>query len=93
MKRKPRKPTIREVGQFSVDTYNYVRQLEQRIGEVMSTLSLYLEMNKDVDKLNKYAEKRMKELQNNEEKSTQHTYGKKKSAKRSRATKTSSKDS
>jgi acyl-ACP thioesterase len=93
MKRKPRKPTIKEVGQFSVDTYNYVRQLEQRIGEVMSTLSLYLEMNKDIDKLNKYAEKRMKELQNNEEKSTQHTKRKKKPTKRSRTPKASSKDS
>ena len=91
--RKTRKPTIKEVGQFAVDTYNYVRQLEMRVQELGSTLSLYLEMNGDLDKLNQFVENKVADLKESGEKPQKYKKRKKKPAKRSRATKTGSKAS
>lgn len=71
-KRKARKPTINEVGQFAVDTYNYVRQLEMRVQELGSTLSLYLEMNGDLDKLNQFVEKKVTDLKDSGEEPQEH---------------------
>jgi len=92
-KRKARKPTINEVGQFAVDTYNYVRQLEMRVQELGSTLSLYLEMNGDLDKLNQFVEKKVNDLKDSGEEPQEHKKRKKKPAEGSRATKTGSKSS
>ena len=92
-KRKARKPTINEVGQFAVDTYNYVRQLEMRVQELGSTLSLYLEMNGDLDKLNQFVEKKVTDLRESGEEPQKHKKRKKKPAEGSRATKTGSKPS
>ena len=92
-KRKARKPTINEVGQFAVDTYNYVRQLEMRVQELGSTLSLYLEMNGDLDKLNQFVEKKVTDLKDSGEKPQEHKKRKEEPAKGSRATKTGSKPS
>ena len=92
-KRKARKPTINEVGQFAVDTYNYVRQLEMRVQELGSTLSLYLEMNGDLDKLNQFVEKKVTDLKESGEEPQAHKKRKKEPAKGSRATKTGSKPS
>ena len=90
-KRNPKKPTIKEVGQFSVDIYNYVRKLELRVQELGSTLSLYLEMSGDLDKLNQFAEKKISDLQESGEEPQKHNKRKKESAKRSRASKAGSK--
>ena len=92
-KRKARKPTINEVGQFAVDTYNYVRQLEMRVQELGSTLSLYLEMNGDLDKLNQFVEKKVNDLKDSGEEPQEHKKRKEEPAEGSRTTKTSSKPS
>ena len=100
MKRK--KPTVKQIGKFTLNLYEKVRQLEKiAIGNSQAFITSsrlfehYLEMNGEVDKFNKYLEREIaksKEEILDEEKS-QHKTGKKKPTKRSRTSKASSKTS
>ena len=88
-----RKPTIKELGKFSVDTYNYVRYLEKLYIEIKNTLGMYIQMYGDVEKLEKYVKEQLEVLKNENKRPEESTDGKKKPTKGSRATKTSSKAS
>ena len=91
MVKNKRKPTIKELGKFSVDTYNYVRFLERTVVEIKNTLGMYIEMKDDVANLEKYVKERVEVLKNEAKESTKNTNGKKEQTKGSRTTKTSSK--
>ena len=93
MVKNKRKPTIKELGKFSVDTYNYVRYLEKLFVEIKNTLGMYIQMNDDVEKLEKYVKEQLEVLKNESTRPKESTDGKKESSKRSRTTKTSSKSS
>ena len=89
MKRK--KPTVKQIGEFTLSIYDKVRQLEQiAMGNSQAFLQ-YLEMTGEIDKFNDYLKEKVKEHSNEEGK--EHKEGKKKQTKRSRATKTGSKTS
>jgi len=93
MKRK--KPTVKQIGEFTLSIYEKVRQLEKiAIGNSQAFLQ-YLEMNGEVDKFNEYLKQKIaksKEESLDEEK-PKHKKGKKKPTKRSRTPKASSKTS
>ena len=93
MKRK--KPTVKQIGEFTLSIYEKVRQLEKiAIGNSQAFLQ-YLEMNGEVDKFNEYLKQKIaksKEETLDEEK-PKHKKGKKKPTKRSRTPKASSKTS
>ena len=93
MKRK--KPTVKQIGEFTLSIYEKVRQLEKiAIGNSQAFLQ-YLEMNGEVDKFNEYLKQKIaksKEETLDEEK-PKHKKGKKKPTKRSRTSKASSKTS
>ena len=93
MKRK--KPTVKQIGEFTISVYEKVRQLEKiAIGNSQAFLQ-YLEMNGEVDKFNEYLKQKIaksKEESLDEEK-PKHKKGKKKPTKRSRTPKASSKTS
>jgi len=100
MKRK--KPTVKQIGEFTLGIYEKVRQLEKiTIGNSQAFLAWsemfehYLEMNGEVDKFNEYLKQKIaksKEESLDEEK-PKHKKGKKKPTKRSRTPKASSKTS
>jgi len=93
MKRK--KPTVKQIGEFTIGIYEKMRQLEKiAIGNSQAFLQ-YLEMNGEVDKFNEYLKQKIaksKEESLDEEK-PKHKKGKKKPTKRSRTPKASSKTS
>ena len=93
MKRK--KPTVKQIGEFTLSIYEKMRQLEKiAIGNSQAFLQ-YLEMNGEVDKFNEYLKQKIaksKEETLDEEK-PKHKKGKKKPTKRSRTSKGSSKTS
>ena len=93
MKRK--KPTVKQIGEFTIGIYEKMRQLEKiAIGNSQAFLQ-YLEMNGEVDKFNEYLKQKIaksKEETLDEEK-PKHKKGKKKPTKRSRTPKASSKTS
>jgi|TARA_Y100000310_G_scaffold94013_1_gene91655 hypothetical protein len=90
-----KKPTVKQIGEFTLSIYEKVRQLETvAIGNSQAFLQ-YLEMNGEIDKFNEYLKQKIaksKEESLDEEK-TKHKTGKKKPTKRSRTTKRSSKAS
>jgi len=90
-----KKPTVKQIGEFTLSIYEKVRQLEAvAIGNSQAFLQ-YLEMNGEIDKFNEYLKQKIaksKEESLDEEK-TKHKTGKKKPTKRSRTTKRSSKAS
>ncbi|MAC55765.1 MAG: hypothetical protein CME31_24750 [Gimesia sp.] len=92
---KKKKPTVKQIGEFTLSIYEKVRQLETvAIGNSQAFLQ-YLEMNGEIDKFNEYLKQKIaksKEESLDEEK-TKHKTGKKKPTKRSRTTKRSSKAS
>ena len=97
-----KKPTIKQIGEFTLGIYEKVRQLEKiTIGNSQAFIAWsrmfehYLEMNEEVDKFNEYLERekaKSKEEIHDEEK-PKHKTGKKKPTKRSRTSKASSKTS
>jgi len=90
-----KKPTIKQIGEFTIGIYEKMRQLEKIVIINAKAFEHYLEMNGEVDKFNKYLEREIaksKEEILDEEKS-QHKTGKKKPTKRSRTSKASSKTS
>ena len=88
MKRK--KPTVKQIGEFTLNIYDKVRQLE-RIAMGNSQVFLqYLEMTGELDKFNDYLKKKVEEkYEPRKERKTR----KKKQTKGSGTTKTSSKPS
>ena len=90
-----KKPTVKQIGEFTLSIYEKVRQLEKiAIGNSQAFLQ-YLEMNGEIDKFNEYLKQKIaksKEESLDEEK-TKHKTGKKKPTKRSRTSKASSKTS
>ena len=90
-----KKPTVKQIGEFTLSIYEKVRQLEKiAIGNSQAFLQ-YLEMNGEVDKFNEYLKQKIaksKEESLDEEK-PKHKKGKKKPTKRSRTPKASSKTS
>ena len=87
-----KKPTIKQIGEFTIGIYEKVRQLEKiAIGNSQAFLQ-YLEMNGEIDKFNEYLKQKIaksKEESLDEEKPI-HKTGKKKPTKRSRTAKGSS---
>ena len=93
MKRK--KPTVKQIGEFTIGIYEKMRQLEKiAIGNSQAFLQ-YLEMNGEVDKFNEYLKQKIAKSkeENLDEEKSQHKTGKKKPTKRSRTSKASSKTS
>ena len=90
-----KKPTVKQIGEFTLSIYEKVRQLEKiAIGNSQAFLQ-YLEMNGEIDKFNEYLKQKIaksKEESLDEEK-PKHKTGKKKPTKRSRTSKASSKTS
>ena len=88
-----KKPTIKQIGEFTIGIYEKMRQLEKiAIGNSQAFLQ-YLEMNGEIDKFNEYLKQKIaksKEENLNEEKPI-HKTGKKKPTKRSRTAKRSGK--
>ena len=90
-----KKPTIKQIGEFTIGIYEKMRQLEKIVIINAKAFEHYLEMNGEVDKFNEYLKQKIaksKEEILDEEKS-QHKTGKKKPTKRSRTSKASSKTS
>ena len=88
MKRK--KPTVKQIGEFTLNIYDKVRQLE-RIAMGNSQVFLqYLEMTGELDKFNDYLKKKVEEK---DEPRKERKTRKKKQTKGSGTTKTSSKPS
>ena len=86
MKRK--KPTVKQIGEFTLNIYDKVRQLE-RIAMGNSQVFLqYLEMTGELDKFNVYLKKKVEEK---DEPRKERKTRKKKQTKGSGTTKTSSK--
>ena len=86
MKRK--KPTVKQIGEFTLNIYDKVRQLE-RIAMGNSQVFLqYLEMTGELDKFNDYLKKKVEEK---DEPRKERKTRKKKQTKGSGTTKTSSK--
>ena len=86
MKRK--KPTVKQIGEFTLNIYDKVRQLE-RIAMGNSHVFLqYLEMTGELDKFNDYLKKKVEEK---DEPRKERKTRKKKQTKGSGTTKTSSK--
>ena len=93
MKRK--KPTVKQIGEFTLSIYEKMRQLEKIVVINAKAFEHYLEMNGEVDKFNEYLKQKIaksKEESLDEEK-PKHKKGKKKPTKRSRTPKASSKTS
>ena len=93
MKRK--KPTVKQIGEFTLSIYEKVRQLEKiAIGNSQAFLQ-YLEMNGEVDKFNEYLKQKIAKSKEEilDEEKPKHKTGKKKPTKRSRTSKASSKTS
>ena len=93
-----KKPTVKQIGEFTLSIYEKLRQLEKiAVGNSQVFLSFsktfqhYLEMNGEVDKFNDYLDKKVKE-KDEEERKVRKTR-KKKQAKGSGTTKTSSEPS
>ena len=88
MKRK--KPTVKQIGEFTLNIYDKVRQLE-RIAMGNSQVFLqYLEMTGELDKFNDYLKKKVEEK---DEPRKERKTRKKKQTKGSGVTKASSKPS
>jgi len=90
---KKKKPTIKQIGEFTLGIYEKVRQLEKIVIINAKAFEHYLEMNGEIDKFNEYLKQKIaksKEENLNEEK-PKHKTGKKKPTKRSRTAKRSSK--
>ena len=84
-----KKPTVKQLGNFVLNIYNKMRQIERiAMGNSQAFLQ-YLEMTGELDKFNDYLKEKVN--QNDAEKTKEHKKGKKKQTKGSRATKTSSK--
>jgi len=91
MKRK--KPTVKQIGEFTLSIYEKVRQLEKiAIGNSQAFLQ-YLEMNGEIDKFNEYLKQKIAKSkeENLDEEKPIHKTGKKKPTKRSRTAKRSGK--
>lgn len=98
MKRK--KPTVKQIGEFTLNIYEKMRQIEKiAIGNSQAFITSskmfehYLEMNGEIDKFNEYLKQKIaksKEESLDEEKPI-HKTGKKKPTKRSRTAKRSGK--
>ena len=90
---KKKKPTIKQIGEFTLGIYEKVRQLEKIVIINAKAFEHYLEMNGEIDKFNEYLKQKIaksKEENLNEEKPI-HKTGKKKPTKRSRTAKRSGK--
>ena len=90
-----KKPTVKQIGEFTLSIYEKVRQLEKiAIGNSQAFLQ-YLEMNGEVDKFNEYLKQKIAKSkeENLDEEKPKHKKGKKKPTKRSRTSKASSKTS
>ena len=93
-----KKPTVKQIGEFTLNIYEKVRQLEKiAVGNRQALLSFfktfehYLEMNGEVDKFNDYLDKKVEE-KDEEERKVRKTR-KKKQTKGGGTTETSSKPS
>ena len=90
---KKKKPTVKQIGEFTLSIYEKVRQLEKiAIGNSQAFLQ-YLEMNGEIDKFNEYLKQKIAKSkeENLDEEKPIHKTGKKKPTKRSRTAKRSSK--
>ena len=90
-----KKPTVKQIGEFTLSIYEKMRQLEKIVVINAKAFEHYLEMNGEVDKFNEYLKQKIaksKEESLDEEK-PKHKKGKKKPTKRSRTPKASSKTS
>ena len=90
---KKKKPTIKQIGEFTLSIYEKVRQLEKIVIINAKAFEHYLEMNGEIDKFNEYLKQKIaksKEESLDEEK-PKHKTGKKKPTKRSRTAKRSGK--
>ena len=90
-----KKPTVKQIGEFTLSIYEKMRQLEKIVVINAKAFEHYLEMNGEVDKFNKYLERenaKSKE-ENLDEEKPKHKTRKKKPTKRSRTPKASSKTS
>ena len=86
-----KKPTVKQLGNFVLNIYNKMRQIERiAMGNSQAFLQ-YLEMTGELDKFNDYLKEKVN--QNDAEKTKEHKKGKKKQTKRGGTTKTSSKPS
>tara|TARA_Y100001951_G_C11084263_1_gene153101 strand:+ start:95 stop:388 length:294 start_codon:yes stop_codon:yes gene_type:complete len=88
-----KKPTVKQIGEFTLSIYEKVRQLEKiAIGNSQAFLQ-YLEMNGEIDKFNEYLKQKIAKSkeENLDEEKPIHKTGKKKPTKRSRTAKRSSK--
>ena len=86
-----KKPTVKQIGEFTLSIYEKLRQLERVAVVTSQAFEQYLEMNGEVDKFNDYLDKKVKE-KDEEERKVRKTR-KKKQAKGSGTTKTSSEPS
>jgi hypothetical protein len=98
MKRK--KPTVKQIGEFTLSIYEKMRQIEKiAIGNSQAFITSskmfehYLEMNGEIDKFNEYLKQKIAKSkeENLDEEKPIHKTGKKKPTKRSRTAKRSSK--
>ena len=90
---KKKKPSIKQIGEFTLGIYEKVRQLEKIVIINAKAFEHYLEMNGEIDKFNEYLKQKIaksKEESLDEEK-PKHKTGKKKPTKRSRTAKRSGK--
>jgi len=90
-----KKPTVKQIGEFTLSIYEKVRQLEKiAIGNSQAFLQ-YLEMNGEVDKFNEYLKQKIAKSKEEtlDEENPKHKKRKKKPTKRSRTSKGSSKTS
>ena len=88
-----KKPTVKQIGEFTLSIYEKVRQLEKiAIGNSQAFLQ-YLEMNGEIDKFNEYLKQKIAKSkeENLDEEKPIHKTRKKKPTKRSRTAKRSGK--
>jgi len=97
-----KKPTVKQIGEFTLSIYEKVRQLEKiAIGNSQAFITSsrlfehYLEMNGEVDKFNEYLKQKIAKPKEEtlDEENPKHKKRKKKPTKRSRTSKGSSKTS
>jgi len=90
-----KKPTIKQIGEFTIGIYEKMRHLEKIVILNTKAFEHYLRMNGEVDKFNEYLKKKIAKSEEEifDEEKSQHKTGKKKPTKRSRTSKAGSKTS
>tara|TARA_R100001594_G_scaffold13276_5_gene28774 strand:+ start:5290 stop:5592 length:303 start_codon:yes stop_codon:yes gene_type:complete len=57
-----KKPTIREIANVTIELNQRINSIMHLLSELEKAFSLYVEMNKDVDKFSEFIEERIKEM-------------------------------